>query len=40
MDVARELCLDLQQRLPLVYNGHIQSILKVLNLGEEVSLVD
>ena len=40
MDVARELCLDLQQNLPLVYNGRLQSILKVLNLGEEVSLVD
>lgn len=40
MDVAREMCLDLQASLPLVYNRHVQQILKVLNFGEEVSLVD
>jgi len=40
MDVARELCLDLQHSLPLAYNNHLQKIFKVLSMGEEVSLVD
>lgn len=34
MDVAREICLEMQASIPLTHRGKLQQLLSVLNQGE------